>query len=42
MKLRFLPELHQKAAITAKKLNMSLNSFVEKSVEDELAKYSFI
>lgn len=40
--VRFLPELHQKAAIAAKKLNMSLNSFVEKSVEDELAKYSFI
>lgn len=36
--VRFLPSLHQKAAIAAKKLNMSLNSFVEKSVEDELLK----
>lgn len=36
--VRFLPVLHQKAAIAARKLNMSLNSFVEKSVEDELAK----
>ena len=38
--VRFLPSLHQKAAIAAKKLNMSLNSFVEKSVEDELLKVS--
>lgn len=36
--VRFLPALHQKAAIAAKKLNMSLNSFVEKSVQDELVK----
>lgn len=36
--VRFLPVLHQKAAIAARKLNMSLNSFVEKSVEDELGK----
>lgn len=36
--VRFLPILHQKAAIAARKLNMSLNSFVQKSVEDELAK----
>lgn len=36
--VRFPPALHQKAAIAAKKLNMSLNSFVEKSVEDELVK----
>lgn len=36
--VRFLPALHRKAAIAAKKLNMSLNSFVEKSVEDELIK----
>lgn len=40
--VRFLPELHQKAAIAAKKLNISLNSFVEKSVEDELKRYNFI
>ena len=40
--VRFLPELHQKATIVAKKLNMSLNSFVEKSVQDEISKYGFI
>ena len=40
--VRFLPELHQKAAIAAKKLNISLNSFVEKSFEDELKRYNFI
>lgn len=36
--VRFQPELHQKAAIAADKLNMSLNSFIQKSVEDELAR----
>ena len=40
--VRFVPELHRRAALAAKKLNMSLNGFVEKSVEDELAKYSFM
>lgn len=34
--VRFQPELHKRAAITAKKLGMSLNSFIEKSTEDEL------
>jgi predicted HicB family RNase H-like nuclease len=34
--VRFTPELHQQAAIGAKILGMSLNSFVEKSVIDEL------
>ncbi len=34
--VRFTPELHQKAAIGAKLLGISLNSFVEKSVVDEL------
>ena len=34
--VRFSPELHQKAAIRAKILGISLNSFVEKAVEDEL------
>lgn len=34
--VRLLPELHQKAAIAASRLNMSLNSFIQKSVEDEL------
>lgn len=40
--VRFLPELHQKAAVAARKLNMSLNSFVEKSVEDELRNFNLI
>lgn len=34
--VRLLPELHQRAAIAASRLNMSLNSFIQKSVEDEL------
>lgn len=34
--VRFTPELHQQAAVGAKILGMSLNSFVEKSVIDEL------
>jgi predicted HicB family RNase H-like nuclease len=34
--LRLSPELHRQAVITAKKLHMSLNSFVEKAVLDEL------
>ena len=34
--VRFSPELHQRAAIGAKKLGISLNSFVEKCVTDEL------
>ena len=34
--LRISPLFHSKIAIAAKKLNMSLNSFVEKSLNDEL------
>ncbi|MCR5776607.1 MAG: type II toxin-antitoxin system HicB family antitoxin [Lachnospiraceae bacterium] len=34
--VRFSPELHQQAALGAKLLGISLNSFVEKSVRDEL------
>ena len=34
--VRFTPELHQQAAVGAKILGISLNSFVEKSVRDEL------
>ena len=34
--VRFTPELHQQAAVGAKMLGISLNSFVEKSVTDEL------
>ncbi len=39
--VRMQPGLHRKAAITAKGLNMSLNSFVEKSVMDEVSRYNF-
>jgi predicted HicB family RNase H-like nuclease len=35
--LRLSPELHKKVAITAKKLNLSINNFVEKALIDELA-----
>ena len=38
--VRLQPSLHQKAAITARMLNISLNSFIEKSVMDEVAKYN--
>lgn len=34
--VRFSPELHQQAAVGARMLGISLNSFVEKSVMDEL------
>lgn len=37
--LRFKPELHQRAALAAKSMGISLNSFVEKAVIDELAAY---
>lgn len=36
--VRFTPSLHQQAVIAAKKMGLSLNKFVEKSVEDELIK----
>jgi len=35
--VRISPELHQRAAIGAKLNNLSLNSFVSKALEDELA-----
>ena len=34
--VRLSPELHRKTAILAKKINMSLNSFVEKAITDEI------
>jgi len=34
--LRLSPELHKEVAVTAKKLNMSINSFVEKALQDEI------
>ena len=34
--VRLSPELHRKTAILAKKKNMSLNSFVEKAITDEI------
>ena len=36
--VRLAPFLHSQAAVAAKKLNMSLNSFVEKSLSDEIAR----
>ena len=40
LNVRFTPELHQKAAIGARILGISLNSFIEKSVKDELISMS--
>lgn len=40
--VRLQPALHRKAAITAKSLNMSLNSFIEQSVADEIARYNSV
>ena len=34
--VRFDPELHKQAAVAAKALGISLNSFIEKSTRDEL------
>lgn len=34
--LRLSPELHRKIAITAKKLKLSINAFVEKALIDEV------
>ncbi len=35
--LRLSPELHKEIAITARKLNLSINNFVEKALKDELS-----
>jgi predicted HicB family RNase H-like nuclease len=35
--VRLPPELHKKLAIKAKKLKISINSFVEKAIADEIA-----
>jgi predicted HicB family RNase H-like nuclease len=35
--LRLSPELHKEIAITAKKMNISINNFVKKAIQDELA-----
>ena len=35
--IRISPELHKKIAINAKSLNLSLNTFVEKALQHELA-----
>jgi predicted HicB family RNase H-like nuclease len=35
--LRLPPELHKEVAIRAKKLKISINSFVEKALADEIA-----
>ena len=36
LNVRMYPQLHQRAAIGARKLGISLNSFLIKSLEDEL------
>ena len=35
--VRLPPELHKESAITARKLKLSINRFVEKAITDELA-----
>ena len=35
--VRLTPLFHSQVAIAARKMNMSLNSFVEKSLQDEIA-----
>jgi predicted HicB family RNase H-like nuclease len=35
--VRLSPELHRKTALAARKEKMSLNNFIEKSIEDEIA-----
>jgi len=35
--LRLSPELHKEVAVTAKRMKVSINSFVEKALMDELA-----
>lgn len=35
--LRISPELHKKIAIASRKMNLSLNKFVEKALVDELS-----
>ncbi|HBI37724.1 MAG: antitoxin HicB [Spirochaetes bacterium GWF1_31_7] len=37
--LRLSPELHKEVAITAKKLKISINSFVEKALQNEINIY---
>jgi predicted HicB family RNase H-like nuclease len=37
--LRLTPELHREVAVTAKKLKISINSFVEKALQDEISVY---
>ena len=34
--VRLKPEMHQRAAVKAKLMGLSLNGFVEKAIEDEL------
>ena len=35
--IRLSPDLHRKTAVIAKKRRMSLNSFIEKAINDEIA-----
>ena len=38
--VRVSPELHRQVAVAAKKMRMSLNSFVEKAITDEMSMVS--
>ena len=40
--VRFQPELHQQASLAAKSLGLSLNSFLEKAVKDELKSHRML
>jgi len=40
--LRLSPELHKEVAVTAKKMKMSINSFVEKALLDEISQNRLI
>jgi len=40
--LRLSPELHKEVAVTAKKLKISINSFVEKALQDEINVYRVV
>lgn len=40
--LRLSPELHKEVAVTAKKMKLSINSFVEKALRDEIDSHKAI
>lgn len=40
--LRLSPQLHKEVAITARKMNLSINSFVEKALTDEINQHRIL